>query len=343
MLFKKIMLQRTKPYVLLCYEALFRYLLPQYRENQTLQDEYASYLAGYRGERNTDYIVSTYPHKNAYIYQGIRLRTGPFFYQIDTLIITPSFLLIIESKNLKGQLEYNPNTRQLAQVDGNQKKASKNPILQAETQKRHLTAWLQQTVFPPIPINTLGVSTNPSSILTYLDETISPINFIQLESLPSLLDQLYETNTKTIYDHTTIRKLNKRLLKENTPQKPNLIKQYNITGRHFINGINCNHCNFSPLLYKKRKWVCQNCGKEDAKAHEQKILDYFLLFEPTITNQTCREILQLKSAKATRRILYSMNLEFTGKNYGRKYHSPPSEKFPQDSFLPIGKQSIFND
>lgn len=340
---KKIILKRTKPYVLLCYEALFRWLLPQLRDNKVLQDEYASYLAGYRGERNTDYIVSTYPHKDAYIFQGIRLKIGPFYFQIDTLIVTPRIILILESKNLKGELEYNYKTRQLVQLDGDQKKGYKNPILQAETHKRHLTAWLQQAGFPPIPIATLGVSTNPSSILTYKDEHTSPINFIQLESLPNLFDNIYQTNSKTVYDQTTIRKLNKTLLKDNTPLKPDLIKQYTINERHLIKGIGCTNCNHAPLQYKNRKWFCIKCGHHYAKAHEQKILDYFLLFEPSITNRMCREILQINSPKIARRLLYSMNLDYSGKNFGRKYHKPSLDMFPQESFLPIGKRSIFND
>lgn len=340
---KKVVLPRTKPYSVLCYEALFRWLLPHLRENKILQDEYASYRAGYRGEKNADYILSTYPHKNAFIFQGIRLKVGPFHFQIDTLLVTPKFILIIEIKNLKGELEYNPKTQQLIQIDGDQKKGQKNPILQAETQKRHLTLWLQQSGFPPMPIETIGVSTNPSSILSYKDETTLPLKFVQLESLPTILDQLYETFDKGIYDSTTIRKLNKKLIKDNSPHKPDLINQFNIKSHHLIKGIVCNECDTFPIQYKNKKWKCPKCGWEDPKAHEQKIFDYFLLYEPTITNRACRELLQIKSPKVARRLLYSMNLEHSGRNYSRKYHSPPLEKFPQDSFVSIGKRSIFND
>jgi hypothetical protein len=339
----KVVLPRTKPYALLCYEALFRSLLSHLRENKTLRDEFGIHQAGYRGEKNADYVLSTYPHKSAYIFQGIRLKAGPFNFQIDTLMVTSSFILILEIKNFKGEIEYNPKTHQIIQFDGDQKKSQKNPILQAEAQKRHLTYWLQQSGFPPIPIETLGVSVNPSSILTYRDESVSAMNFIQLDSLPTSLDNLYKTYTKNIYDSGTIQKLNRKLLRNNTPHKPNFIKQFNIADRHLIKGISCIDCQSSPLQYKGRKWICHRCGKKDSKAHEQKILDYFLLFDPTISNRVCREILQINSPKVARRLLYSLNLDISGKYYARKYHSPPLDKFPQDSFITIEKRSIFNE
>lgn len=340
---KKVMLLRTKPYQLLCYEALFRWLHPRLRDNKILQDDYASYRAGYHGEKNSDYVVLAYPHKNAHIYQGLRLKVGPFYFQIDTLIVTPMYMLILEIKNLKGELEYNGATQQLVQLGGDEKKSQKNPILQAEAQKRHLMSWLQQSGFPPIPIETVGVSSNPASILTYKDEINSDIKFVQLDVLPTIFDNLSQKFSKRLYEQTTLQKLSRKLLKENIPFKPDLISQYNINKRHLIKGIACDECNHFPMKYKYPKWLCSNCGKENKIAHKQKILDYFLLFEPVMSNKICREILQIDSIKIARRMLYSLNLEYTGKNSGRRYYSPPLEKFPQDSYSPYVKRSIFND
>lgn len=337
------MLPRTKPYVMLCYEALFRWLQPHLRENKILQEEYANYRAGYMGEKNADYIVMSYPHKNAYFFQGIRLKLGPYHFQIDTLMITPAFILIIEIKNLRGELLYNPSTQQLIQIDGDQKKSQKNPILQAEAQKRQLMLWLQHFGIPPIPIETISVSANPSSIITYSDDTFTPKKFIQVESLPTLFDTLYQTYTKKVYDPVSMQNLNRKLLSENTQYKPDLIRQFDISERHLVKGLVCMNCNRYPLEYKFRKWKCKYCGKIDTDSYKQKIFDYFLLFEPTITNRVCREILQISSPKTARHLLYSLNLKYTGKNYARKYHSPSLEEFPQDSYVPIRKRSIFHD
>lgn len=337
------MIYRTKPYTVLCYEALFRWLLPKFRENKTLIEEYASHRAGYYGEKSADYFITSYPHSHAYIFQGLRLKNGSINFQIDNLILTPMVIFIIEIKNLKGELQYNPRTKQLIQIDGEERRSQKNPILQADNQKRQFILWLQQNGFPSIPIETIGVSTNPSSILTYLDED-KEAKFIQLETLPTTFDNLYTKFTRSIYNQTVIRKLNKKLVQENNPLKPDLINQFRIKEQHLAKGIVCSKCGHFPLIYKKRKrWECGKCGDVDPTAHEQKIYDYFLLFEPTITNRVCREILQINSPKIARRILNSMNLEYSGNNRARKYHAPPLEKYPQNSKIPGGNRSIFGD
>jgi Nuclease-related domain len=337
------MLPRTKPWAILCYEALFRWLHPHLRENKQLQDDHASYRAGFYGEKNSDYIVFSYPHKNAYIYQGLRLKIGPFHFQIDTLIVTPNFILILEVKNFKGELEYNPTTQQLIQYDGEGKRTQKNPILQAETQKRHLTLWLRHFGYPPIPIETAAVSTNPSAILRTPYEGTGPIKFVQLDSLPIIFDNLYQSFSKPAIDQITIKKMNKKLLQEHHPHKPDLIKQFGITNRHLVKGVPCTKCEFNPLEYRNKVWKCSRCGYCEPNAHERKILDYFLLIQPTISNKECRKLLQIDSPKVTRRLLQSMNLKNSGKNYSSIYHSPTLEDFPQDSPIPINKRSIFND
>src|SRR5690606_9828205 len=127
-----------------------------------------------------------------------------------------------------------------------QKKSQKNPILQAEAQKRQLMLWLQHFGIPPIPIETISVSANPSSIITYSDDTFTPKKFIQVESLPTLFDTLYQTYTKKVYDPVSMQNLNRKLLSENTQYKPDLIRQFDISERHLVKGLVCMNCNRYP-------------------------------------------------------------------------------------------------
>ncbi|WP_047981156.1 nuclease-related domain-containing protein [Ornithinibacillus contaminans] len=332
---------RTKSYTLLCYEALFRCLKPNYRKHKFLIEEHANYLAGYRGEKSADYTLSIYPQKDAFIYQDLRLKNGSFFFQIDTLIVTNKFMLILEIKNLKSEIEYDSTTQQLIQHDGERKKGYKSPILQAQTQKLHLTNWLQQFNLPPIPIETIAVLSNPSTILSYTGDKDISNKLIHLETLHSKLAELYSTFISEKYDQNTLRKLNKLLLREDTPYKPNLLKQFNILPEHLIDGIACPSCNIFPMQYSKRRWNCSQCGSEDKNAHERLILDYFLLHKSVIRNKECRDLLKIDSQKTAHRLLNSMNLKYSGENSGRKYHSPPLAAFPQDSYLPNANKSIF--
>jgi hypothetical protein len=338
----QVKLFRVKPYNVLCYEALFRWLKPQYRNNQILLNDYSNYLAGYRGEKNADYTVSIYPHKNASIFQGIRLKVGPFHFQSDTLIVTSMFILILEIKNYAREVEYDSDTHQLTQSDGATKKGYKSPILQADTQKLQLISWLQKHRFPPIPIETLAILSNPSTILSFKGDLDVRQKFIHLETLPSTLDRIYSNYPQAVINHETINKLNKLLLRGNTPHKPDLLKQYDISDELLIDGIGCTHCDHFPMIYKKQTWYCSNCRQTDKNAHERKILDYFLLKGPTITNKECRNLLKIDSHKIVYRILQSMQLKQTGQNRGRKYHSPKLSDFPQNSSTPVKKKSVFS-
>ncbi|WP_047983758.1 nuclease-related domain-containing protein [Ornithinibacillus californiensis] len=339
----KVQLFRTKPYIILCYEALFRQLKPQYRKNQILLNEYYNHQAGFQGEKYSDYTVSIFPHKDAYIYQGIRLKNGPYFFQIDTLIVAKTFILILEIKHWKSEIEYDSNTHQTTQNSDDKRKAFRSPILQANNQKMQLTSWLQKRHFPNLPIETIAILSNPATILTYKGESEEfHHKFIHLDHLPAILEQHYANYTRPYLDHGSMNKLNNALLKNHTPHKPDLIKQFGITNDHLIKGIECNDCSYSPLIYKKRKWYCSNCDKFSETAHVQKILDYFLLINPMITNKACRELLLVESPRVVYRLLNSMNLRYTGNNSARKYFAPRLDEYPQDYTLPSKSKSVFS-
>ncbi|MUK89680.1 NERD domain-containing protein [Ornithinibacillus sp. L9] len=326
---------RTKPHIILCFEALFRFLKKTVRNSNLLLEEYASYLAGYRGEKATDYTLSIYPHKNSWIYQDLRLNNGPFHFQIDTLIVTAKLIIILEIKNLRGELEYDSRTQQLIQKYGNVKKRHKSPILQAEAQKMNLIKWLNDRGFPPIPIETIAVISNPSSILVNVQDDPSIFNkLINLENLPPILNDLFDKYNVNRFDKKTITELNNYLLNAHNPLDTDLIKQFNVTENNLIKGIPCSKCEHYPMVRQNKTWFCQKCHHVDSKAHERVILDYFLLFNTTITNKECRELLQLKSSKTAYRLLRAMNLESTGNNSARKYHAPPLHEFPQNSSIP---------
>ncbi|SES87353.1 Nuclease-related domain-containing protein [Oceanobacillus limi] len=336
-------IKRTKPHVLLCYEALFRELKPKFRNNKTLQENYSNYLAGYRGEKYADYTISMYQQNSTLVYPGLRLTNGPFAFQIDSLIISEQVIFIIEIKNMKDELEYDSKTHQFIQKDGNKKKGYKSPILQAESQKANLQRWLQNNAMPPIPIETLVVVSNSSAIIINSQEDPSVFDkLIHLEVLPSKLAQLYSSYNKKYYDQNMLKLLNDKLLQGNTPLKVDLLTQLGINDNHLVKGIVCYNCDHFPLIREKRTWICPKCKKTNKKAHERKILDYFLLHNSTITNQQCRKLLQIDSARLSQLLLKSMSLKHTGENRGRKYLSPLLDEFPQDSFIPIKQKSIFH-
>ncbi|WP_176555859.1 nuclease-related domain-containing protein [Virgibacillus ndiopensis] len=336
---------RTKPYVILCYEALFRSLKEKYRTNETLYADFNRYYAGFRGEKEVDYKLALYPHKDFIILHDIRLKIFNNYFQIDTLILTKKFICILEIKNISGELEYDPVLHQLIQKKGENEKGYKDPILQAKAQKENLKTWFQKLNIN-VPIETLAIISNPATIVRIKDgDTMIYNKLIHTESLHEQLDRLNEKYKEDVLNKSTLKKISNAILMENDPYKPNLLKTYNVYKRHLIIGIPCYNCQHSPMNRSLKKWFCPKCSTVDYKAHERKILDYFLLYKDTITNNECRNLLQTTSPKTAYTILSSMNLKYSGKNSGRKYHAPFLRDFPQDANFLNKNRSIldFND
>lgn len=105
--------KRTKSYTILAYEALFRRLKKNDSNLSRIQKDYLKHITGYRGEEMVDYKLRTQTNSDFRIFHDLRFRVNHHFFQIDTLILTSSFLLILEIKNIKGILEYDSDLQQL--------------------------------------------------------------------------------------------------------------------------------------------------------------------------------------------------------------------------------------
>jgi hypothetical protein len=62
----------------------------------------------------------------------------------------------------------------------------------------------------------------------------------------------------------------------------------------------------------KGKWQCPICHSKSKDAHLEAIEDFFLLFQPSITNTKLRHFLHLSSSDTAARLLKAMNLPYSG-------------------------------
>lgn len=335
------MKERKKPHVLLAYEALFRRLKRKHWSNRIINSDYQSFNAGFRGEKSVDYKLRVLPHKEYLLYYGLRLQGQSGCFQMDTLVVTESFICIVEIKNMKEKLVYDSELEQFIQITDGKEIGYKDPILQVETQKEKLKIWLQNQGIHKVPIETFVVSANPSTIITNIQDNPEFYNkFIHSESLPFQLNKLKMKHTLKLLDRRILKKLNTLLLQLNQPQRSNLLDKYGVFDHHLIKGIPCSNCYNYPMDYLGRTWTCSKCLYSDCTAHERVILDYFLLYQCEISNGECRKLLQINSRRIVYRFLKSMNIKEEGNTSGRKYYLPDLDSFPQNSSIPIRKKSI---
>jgi hypothetical protein len=293
-----------------------------FSSREEIEADYKRRRAGYRGEQSLEYHLSFLAEEEYFIFHDLRLPLNNSFFQIDTLLVTPHYALIIEAKNIAGTLLFDTTFNQLIRTFQDKEEGFKDPISQVKRQTFQLEKWLEQNQFI-LPIESLIVISNPSSIIK--SDTQAAARQIQkqvihVEFLLSHLQKL--TSQKPTHDKRSLKKLHRLLLKQHSPPSFDIEATYQISPSTILKGVQCSHCYQIPMRRETAKWHCPFCKMTSKDAHIQAIQDYFLLISPTISSGDAAEFLRISSIDLAYRLLSSMNFSHSGKTKGRVYHTP---------------------
>ncbi|WP_197468196.1 nuclease-related domain-containing protein [Fictibacillus phosphorivorans] len=289
---------------------------------QSLETEISKMMAGFRGEDSINYFLNMLPNrKECHVLHDLRIPHESTFFQIDTLIVNPEYILIIEAKNISGNLFFDHTFNQLLRTKNGIEEPFQDPIAQAERQKYQLENWLSKHKFPTVPIETLVVMTHSQSVLRTDDRT-SRVSRKIIHSV-QLLDRIREFHKKykqrVIVSRDVMNKITKRLIKEHTPREVDVFERYKISKDIIIKGVQCTGCMTFAMKKGYRTWNCPHCSHSSKTSHIKALKDYSLLIQPTITNQQARDFLKLSSVSAASKLLVSLKLPHTGTTKGRVY------------------------
>ncbi|MEH7235839.1 nuclease-related domain-containing protein [Bacillus sp. JJ1562] len=312
---------RTIPIEILILVALIRRLKPDHPKIQQLQVELAKRKKGYRGELSINYYLELIDTPEFLILHDIRLPDGKSFFQIDTLIITPHFILILEVKNMAGTLYFEDESNQMIRTLNNEEEGMPNPILQAKRHSRQLRYWLTQRKLPILPIEFLVIISDPKTIIKASRPSIFT-KVMHSVNLPFTFEKIEKRHTKETLTMKEMKKIAATIEKHHTPKRPDLLTQFAIQKDEIRNGVHCPDCLTLPIERKRGYWYCESCCKKSRTAFIQSLQDYELLIKSTITNEELRDFLQISSGKLAFQLLKSMNLDKVGENKGRTYHLP---------------------
>jgi ribosomal protein S27AE len=301
-------------------KVILRRLSPHFPMRKEIEDEVARSNAGYRGEKSLDYHLEILPNENCYILHDLRLPHGTQFFQIDVLIITPHFLLIIEVKNMAGTLHFDQEFNQLIRINNEMEETYPSPISQIYRQKFLFSEWLKKHLSHTIPIESLVVISNPHTRILATPETHDlSQRVIHSNHLLANFHMFNKIHKKEILTKREIKKLSRLLLKEHTYTNPDILQQYNILEKDILKGVFCPKCDTLPMIRNKKKWYCSNCRFYSKDAHVQALRDFAILFGPIISNSQCCNFLQISSSNVAQYILTSLQFPTSGTNRGRKY------------------------
>ncbi|WP_226679115.1 nuclease-related domain-containing protein [Mesobacillus jeotgali] len=319
--------ERSYPLRLLKYEALMERILPNHPKISLIESDYKAWRAGYKGELQTDYRLSFLPEKGFHIFRDLRLADDEWHFQIDTLILTLRYILLIETKNYAGTLFFDKDSEQIIQTKDGQEKSYDNPINQVRMQAWHLKRWLQYQKFNLPPIYHFVAISNSSTIIKVSDRSLNNL-IVKGDVLLSRVLHIDEITSNPTFNEKELKKLSKLLIKKHTPHHPDLLKSYSLTQGDLQKGIQCPSCFSYGMLRDKWIWSCPVCGDKSKSAHHKSLKEFFLLISPDIKNHSCREFCMGVSTKTASHLLSSMNLPHSGTKKGRIYHMPPDiEKF----------------
>lgn len=316
---------REYPKEIMILEAIVKRFPPDDFKKADFEKKLYRKRAGYKGEKTLDYYLEQIDHSEMLILHDLRIPINRTHFQIDTLIITPYFLLIIDSKNYAGTLIFLPEFNQLIRVQNEIEEVFPDPILQTKIQASQLKAFLEKHHITPPPIENLVAISNSQAIIKNPtnDKEVS-YRVFRSANVAFKIPPFYQKHTQSHLSKNEMKKIARLLIKAHEPLVPDP-KSMNLPFDKMVKGVQCPACEAFGMDYRQGKWTCF-CGHKTADAHIQALKDYFLIYGPSITNKEFREFMKVKSPSTAKRLLSSMNLTFDGTTKGRIY-------FPGKSFF----------
>ncbi|KZE64895.1 hypothetical protein AWM68_09615 [Fictibacillus phosphorivorans] len=313
--------ERTKSVRIKKLEVMQRRIIRHHPRYLSIEDELSGRLAGHFGEQSNDYFLK--PFREFSVLHDLRLTAHESYFQIDTLLLSPRYLLNLEVKYITGTLVFDHLNQVIRLKDDGTEEAFKNPIFQVKRQQSHLIEWMARNRIPPIPVRSLVVMSNTRTIIQAPPSSKDVPQYIThspyLQERIKIIDKIYSVEK---LNKREFGKLSKMLVQHHTPENPDLLKRYQIEEKDIIKGVYCTECFYMPVVRQYRTWICPKCSHKAHDLHLPTLEDYALLYGTTITNKQFCDFLQVSSRHVATRLLSDMNLKQTGSGKGRVYHLP---------------------
>ncbi|NIK13315.1 nuclease-related domain-containing protein [Alkalibacillus almallahensis] len=309
------LLPLQKPLELLQLEVLIKRYRKRDQYYEQIQDYYHRELAGYLGEKALQYYFALLRYEPVFTLFDLRAKAFTHYFQIDALLITRQFLLIVESKHTKGVITENDAKQMIQHVDG-KTKSLQHPLHQADIQRRQLKTFLMNHQLDQLPIYTCATFTHPEVII---DMPNQPNNLFTHHYLLQFIYDLLEENHTPIISSKQAQTIGQCLVANHTPRNRHLAKDWNIKENDLILGPFCSRCSKVVMKREHGTWFCQACQHYDKHAHTDALRDLLIFHQyPEFSNQDVKGWLSLDSSHVCKRLL--ANYDRIGEKRLSKYN-----------------------
>lgn len=276
---------------------LSKRLHPEHEKFPQIIDEIKRAEAGEFGERYVIELFEMEFGKNLQLLHNIFIGKN----QIDLLVFTNRWCLLLEVKNIKGHLIFTTNPRQLIrQKEDGTEEVFQNPESQLERLQLALEEFFKKhAVNLPIysaiifPFNNVIIKKPTTQFPIFVGKDI--LNYIK--------------SLKVDVDNERAATVAKLLQNNSIPwHRFPLCDYYNIPQHYIRSGVECTHCGTIPMIRENRTWKCRSCGVTDRQAHVKTLRDYYALINNFITSKEAMHFLGLKNRYEAIRILKSNSI-----------------------------------
>jgi len=310
-----ILKERSDSLKLKGIEAAIRRLPDEHPKREKLEMQQKQISAGIVGEEVMNKLFNRVKFKfDYYIFHDLHLTsTSPF--QIDTLFLTPYYVLIVEVKNIAGHIKIRKNHPQFERtLSSGQTDYFKNPVSQIEEITDVFKDFLEMNDVK-LPVYRAIVFKDANRSLQFEEMNI-PI--FSPQQLPHFIRTLPRDGCQL--NPLELNRLIEALLNNHSDYLPlPIAKHFFIETRDIISGAICPECETFTVEKLFREWRCRNCGKISRTAYLEAMQDYALIIGNKITNREFRRFLKVQNPRVASDILRRLKLKNIGCKKKREY------------------------
>lgn len=301
-------------------EAIARRIPPAHPDKEKIKTKARNLRTGYFGEKSLEFQLGFLPEQEYFFFHYLRIPDKHGYFQMDILLLSVRFFLIIEVKNIYDNMNFDGMGQAFRSKNDEGIEVFTNPVDQVNLQHRRFLDWLRKYDFPPIPIEKIVVYSRDDTFLKNItnNKTINEIVMHKEKVLPKIEEysEMYQT---PCFSEGQLIELSYQLLEEHVPEEFNGPTKFNVARNDLIRGVFCLECSAVPMVWKAGKWCCLDCGCVSRTAHRPALVDHALLLGEWINNRQAQDFLIVGSNYVVKRLLQKENFDQSGVTSGRRY------------------------
>ncbi|WP_422122443.1 nuclease-related domain-containing protein [Planococcus sp. X10-3] len=299
-------------------ESLLKRMPYNHSQRDYLENQLHRASAGIRGEGKMVKKFREFSMEEAHLpVWDLNMRIVDWIVQIDGLLLTDRCAIVMDSKNVSGEIHYDAATEEYYKkaVPGGEILHLDNPVFQLKKHISFVEKWFKLHDIN-LPVTGLIVFTANNCVFRAKPSGALICKTYQMNEY---LYQILRDSPLTATSHP-IDDIGKLIAANQVPfKKSPLTELYRIDVRDMKPGVYCNKCGVHRMQRVKKSWICADCGNKDASADRLAVQEYFSLIDDELTNKKFREFTGIENSDAARRVLAKYDLEISGERKMRVY------------------------